>query len=134
MIKTRIRKIKSSKDANIVIGTINPFDCKSVFINYSCWFDSDDSQKVKKIFKSEFYKIISQFEYIDKNFILDFDLKENSRNINKSKFLSVEINIYPKNEHLDYLQCVKDLTPYLPTIIETAKLNTGAIFKKTKVF
>lgn len=131
MIKTRIRKVKTSKDVNITLGTINPFDCKSVFINYSSWFDCEDSQKIKKIFKSEFYNIIKNFDYISSDFILDFDLKENLRNQNKFKFLSVEINIYPKNDTLDFLQCVKDLTPYLNELIEKSK-QQGAIFKKTK--
>ena len=92
-------KIDSLNPISLKYGSLNYYEPEVVYINGSAFIkpfvDSDDYpkdiNKVIKLLKMEIYEFIRRYSYFEDNYILNFDLKENSLKKNKKSFLYFEL-------------------------------------------
>lgn len=92
-------KIETLNPASLKYGSLNYYEPEVVYINGSAFIkpfvDSDDYpkdiNKVIKLLKMDIYEFIRRYSYFEDNYILNFDLKENSLKKNKKSFLYFEL-------------------------------------------
>lgn len=109
MKKGREIKIENVNNLNVVFGTVDNKNPKSVYINISGWGEPYYEEKIDygKVIRDTHKQLKQQvFKYGDDRFfnlnktIIDFDMRESGINYGKRSYMSCEVNLY-QNENFD---------------------------------
>jgi len=135
-------KIESAKNHNVVFGTVDNKNPKSLYVNICAWGNPQlkenniDYAKVvrdlhKKI-KQDLYNNINE-AYFDKDkVIVDFDMRDSGIRYGKQSYMSCEINLCQnKNLSLSSIDLCNALTGVL-NIVTYNTLDDNKYFSYTK--
>ena len=109
MKKGKTSKILGFKIAKITYGTVDSFELKSIYLNIQTWVepkkDSDNWNRVvlnlSRAIKHSVHNNLNH-HFFKENFIVDLDLRSSGINLSKKSFLNLEINLFLKEEILDF--------------------------------
>lgn len=98
-------KIKTLHQYNVISGTVDNKNPKSVYLQISAWgkpktndienYDYVIKQKSKRV-KSKLFEILSENEFHKNMSIVDFNMASSGINYDKRSFMSVEITLFKK--------------------------------------
>jgi hypothetical protein len=109
MKKGKTSKILGFKIAKITYGTVDSFELKSIYLNIQTWVepkkDSDNWNRVvlnlSRAIKHSVHNNLNN-HFFKENFIVDLDLRSSGISLSKKSFLNLEINLFLKEENLDF--------------------------------
>lgn len=109
MKKGKTSKILGFKIAKITYGTVDSFELKSIYLNIQTWVepkkDSDNWNRVvlnlSRAIKHSVHNNLNN-DLFKENFIVDLDLRSSGISLSKKSFLNLEINLFFKEENLDF--------------------------------
>lgn len=98
-------KIKTLHQYNVISGTVDNKNPKSVYLQISAWgkpktndienYDYVIKQKSKKV-KRKLFEILSENEFYKNMSIVDFNMASSGINFDKRSFMSVEVTLFKK--------------------------------------
>jgi hypothetical protein len=109
MKKGKTSKITGFKTAKVVYGTVDSINFKSLYLNIQTWVepikDSENwnriVQNLSRSIKHVVHESLDRKTFDDK-FIVDLDLRSSGISLGKKSFLNLEVNLYLKEEELDF--------------------------------
>lgn len=109
MKKGKTSKIIGFKSAKVLYGTVDSVNFKSLYLNIQTWVEpkknSDNWNRVvlnlSRAIKHTIFENLDTKIFKD-NFIVDLDLRSSGLSVNKSSFLNLEINLYNKEENINF--------------------------------
>ena len=142
-------KINDFKNYNIIFGSINNKQPKTIYINISAWAEpiynnyeinytliiNNLHKKIKQLLFNSFN---SDLDYIDKFFndkvIIDLDIRESGIKLGKKSFMSCEITLFLKTEIDITSEKTKNILNKLTDFLITKSFEDNNYFKfyKTK--
>lgn len=135
-------KIETIDNLNVVFGTVDNKNPKSVYINISGWAEPSEDGEINygkiirdthKQLKQELFKHGNpMFFDLDKT-IIDFDMRESGIYYGKRSYMNCEVNLYQKNEFdLSSIELYNALIGIL-NIVTIENLNRHNYFKFHKI-
>jgi hypothetical protein len=122
--------IKTEKNYNVKIGTIDNKNPKAVYIQISAWgkpkdfftseYDSILKNKTKRI-KKELFNVIKEEYFHKKKCIVDFNMASSGISFSKKSYMSVELTLFKKEPLLpiNSSELVETLSDISINIIDT---------------
>lgn len=109
MKKGKTSKIAGFKTAKVLYGTVDSINFRSLYLNIQTWVepikDSENwnriVQNLSRTIKHVVHDCLDRNLFDDK-FIVDLDLRSSGISLGKKSFLNLEINLYLKEEGLDF--------------------------------
>jgi len=109
MKKGKTSKIQGFKIIKVVYGTTDSFELKSLYLNIQTWVEpkkeSDNWNRVvlnlSRAIKHTIFQTLNK-NIFNENFICDLDLRSSGIILGKKSFLNLEINLYLKDQNLDF--------------------------------
>ncbi|NIP31185.1 MAG: hypothetical protein GTN59_11705 [Candidatus Dadabacteria bacterium] len=118
-------KIKLPYEYNIISGTVDNKNPKSIYIQISAWgkpkedmnsdYDSIIKRKSKRV-KRKLYEILDESNFHKNRSIVDFNMASSGINYGKRSFMSVEMTLFKKEPLLPVNS--EELKPVLTSISE----------------
>ena len=109
MKKGKTSKIAGFKTAKVIYGTVDSFNFRSLYLNIQTWVepikDSENwSRVVQNLSRTIKHVVLDSLDktIFDDKFIVDLDLRSSGLTLGKKSFLNLEINLYLKEENLDF--------------------------------
>ncbi len=109
MKKGKTSKIAGFKNAKIVYGTVDSFNLRSLYLNIQTWVepikDSENwNRVVQNLSRAIKHVVLDSLDktIFDDKFIVDLDLRSSGLTLGKKSFLNLEINLYLKEEGIDF--------------------------------
>lgn len=134
--------INNFNNFNIVSGTVDNKNAKSIYLTISGWADPLISKDVnyKKVIK-EFNKTIKNrlFNTLDKHLfnvnrsIVDFDMRESGLTYGKRSYMNCEITLFQNHKFKIQEKVIQDSLNNILNEIITSVLNESKFFKFYKV-
>jgi hypothetical protein len=96
------RQLPISNDFKVTYGTVNALDLKSIFIKVDSWAEPRETLKFDSLVKKIRNDIIRDLNknldenFVNKNFIVDFDLRHSGMSTGKKSFMSIDLTFYLK--------------------------------------
>lgn len=113
MKKGKTSKIAGFKTAKVIYGTVDSFNFRSLYLNIQTWVepikDSENwSRVVQNLSRAIKHVVLDSLDktIFDDKFIVDLDLRSSGLTLGKKSFLNLEINLYLKEESLDFKSVV----------------------------
>ena len=109
MKKGKTSNITGFKTAKIIYGTVDSVELKSLYLNIQTWvepiIDCDKWTRtvlnLSRAIKHSIYDSLNE-QIFDTKFIVDLDLRSSGISLSKKSFLNLEINLFLKEENLDF--------------------------------
>jgi hypothetical protein len=102
-------KIELPYQYNVISGTVDNKNPKSVYLQISAWgkpkdgyiddYDSIIKQKSKRV-KKKLFEILNEKEFYKNMSIVDFNMASSGINFDKRSFMSVEVTLFKKEPFL----------------------------------
>jgi hypothetical protein len=118
-------KIKTPYQYNVVSGTVDNKNPRSIYIQISAWgnpknkfeenYDSIIKNKSKRV-KRKLYDVLDTDRFYKNRTIVDFNMASSGINYGKRSFMSVEMTLFKKEPLLPVNS--EELTPILKNISE----------------
>lgn len=132
------KKLLNNDYFRVKYGTVDAYNFESVYLIIQSWvqpteitnFDSKISILRKKIQLELKSKIDKNF--FKENIILDFDLRQSGIRLNKKSFMSIELTLYPKNNHKFSSETVKDKIYDVTNCVIDTIYNNNFLFHSKK--
>jgi len=109
MKKGKTSKIAGFKTAKVIYGTVDSFNLRSLYLNIQTWVepikDSENWNRVVQNLSREIKHVVLDSldkTIFDDKFIVDLDLRSSGLTLGKKSFLNLEINLYLKEEGIDF--------------------------------
>lgn len=109
MKKGKTSKITGFKTAKVIYGTVDSFNLRSLYLNIQTWVepikDSENWNRVVQNLSREIKHVVLDSldkTIFDDKFIVDLDLRSSGLTLGKKSFLNLEINLYLKEEGIDF--------------------------------
>jgi hypothetical protein len=109
MKKGKTSKIAGFKTAKVVYGTVDSFNLRSLYLNIQTWVepikDSENwNRVVQNLSRAIKHVVLDSLDktIFDDKFIVDLDLRSSGLTLGKKSFLNLEINLYLKEEGIDF--------------------------------
>lgn len=109
MKKGKTSKIAGFKTAKVIYGTVDSFNFRSLYLNIQTWVepikDSENwNRVVQNLSRSIKHVVLESLDktIFDDKFIVDLDLRSSGLTLGKKSFLNLEINLYLKDEGMDF--------------------------------
>lgn len=117
-------KINLPYQYNVVSGTVDNKNPKSVYIQISAWgkpkenrdngdYDNIIKRKSKRV-KKKLYEVLDDYRFYKDRAIVDFNMASSGINYGKRSFMSVEMTLFQKENPLPVNS--EELKPVLETI------------------
>jgi len=98
-------KLNEFNNYNIVIGTVDNKNPKSLFFNISSWAEplkiNEDNHVVikdlNKLIKKKTYDFLNKNLFNSNQIIVDFEIKESGLSLNKRSYMNCEITLFKLN-------------------------------------
>lgn len=136
MKKGKTSKIVGFKSMKVLYGTVDSVNFKSLYLNIQTWIEPimclDNWNRMvlnlSRMIKHTIHENLDRTLFND-NFIVDLDLRSSGLSIGKKSFLNLEINLYLKNDKLDFKsKLIKD------SLKKLSKCVFDEHFKKNEYF
>ncbi len=131
-------EIDINNNLNVVFGTIDKYNPKTVYVRISGWanpIDYDDEiqyssiiKKLDKSIKTYLYKNVNS-DILNNMSMVDMDMRESGITRNKSSFMSCEITLFQKNLYLITNDVLNDELVKLTRHICNEIINRDIYFK-----
>lgn len=137
MKKGKTSPIVGFKTAKVIYGTVDSINFKSLYLNIQTWVEptinSDNWNRIvlnlSRSIKHTIYEILDR-NIFDENFIVDLDLRASGLIKGKKSFLNLEINLYLKNNILDFKsKKLKDILKKMTKDIISTNFSKNEYFK-----
>jgi len=109
MKKGKTSKIAGFRTAKVIYGTVDSFNLRSLYLNIQTWvepiIDSENwSRVVQNLSRTIKHVVLDSLDksIFDDKFIVDLDLRSSGLTLGKKSFLNLEINLYLKEEGIDF--------------------------------
>ena len=109
MKKGKTSKIAGFKTAKVIYGTVDSFNFRSLYLNIQTWVepikDSENwNRVVQNLSRTIKHVVLESLDktIFDDKFIVDLDLRSSGLTLGKKSFLNLEINLYLKDEGMDF--------------------------------
>lgn len=109
MKKGKTSKIAGFKTAKVIYGTVDSFNFRSLYLNIQTWVepikDSENwNRVVQNLSRAIKHVVLESLDktIFDDKFIVDLDLRSSGLTLGKKSFLNLEINLYLKDEGMDF--------------------------------
>jgi len=131
-------KIETSHQYNIVSGTVDTKNPKSVYIQISAWgkpkedmvddYEPIIKRKSKRV-KRKLFEVLDDNNFYKTKSIVDFNMASSGINFNKKSFMSVEMTLFKKEPLLSINS--EEMKPILEGISEKI---INDVFEKDETF
>jgi len=137
MKKGKTSKIVGFKTAKVVFGTVDSVNFKSLYLNIQTWVepvkDSENWNRIVlnlgRLIKHTIHENLN-ITLFKENFIVDLDLRSSGLSTGKKSFLNLEINLYLKDEKIDFKsKILKESLKKLSRIIFEENFKNNENFK-----
>lgn len=137
-------KLELPYDYNVVSGTVDNKNPKSIYIQISAWgkpkedteedYESIIKQKSKRV-KRKLFEVLDDNNFHKNKSIVDFNMASSGVSFNKKSFMSVEMTLFKKEPFLPVNS--EELKPILKNISENIinsvfEVDEDFIFYRTK--
>ena len=131
-------KIETKHQYNVISGTVDNKNPKSVYIQISAWgkpkeYTIDDYEpiikKKSKRVKMKLFEVLDENNFYKKKSIVDFNMASSGINFNKKSFMSVEMTLFKKDPLLPINS--EEMKPILEDI---SKKIINDVFEKDETF